>query len=80
MQDSINSQSPGAPDVSFGLTEKDIKNQGTKTFFKSVGNFLILIWPTFVKILNIIIYYILKLIKSFFKTALQMIGGGGNYG
>ena len=78
MQDPSLSQAPIEPDVSFGLTEKDIKSQGAKTVFKSTGNFFLLIWPAFVKILSTAIYYILKLIKSFFKTAIQMIKGGGS--
>ncbi len=78
MQDLSPPQAPTEQDVSFGLTERDIKSERAKTFFGSIKNFFLLLWPAFVKILNVIIYYILKFIKSFFKTAFEMIKGGGN--
>ncbi len=61
----------------FGLTQDEQKNYKVKNFFAHIGYFFQKIEPVIVKILNSIVYYSLKLIKSTAISIFQMIKGGG---
>ena len=62
-------------DVSFGLTDQDLKNQKTKTIFLTIKNFLDLIGPTVIRWINILIYYTIKFIRSVVVSVIKMILG-----
>lgn len=59
----------------FGLTQEDVKNYKVKSFWERIKYYLAKIAPTIIKILNSIIYYTLKFIKSFVKSVVRMILG-----
>jgi len=62
-------------DVSFGLTDQDLKNQKTKTIFLTIRNFFEMVGPTVIRWINIIIYYIIKFIRAFITSVIRMILG-----
>lgn len=62
-------------DVSFGLTDQDLKNNKIKNILTTIKNFFSMIAPTVIRFLNIIIYYIIKFIKSIAITVYKMILG-----
>lgn len=62
-------------DVNFGLTDQDLKNRKVKSIFLTIKNFLMLIGPTIIRWINIIIYYVIKLIRAFVVSVIRMILG-----
>ena len=62
-------------DVSFGLTDQDLKNQKTKTIFLTIRNFFEMVGPTVIRWINVIIYYIIKFIRAFITSVIRMILG-----
>lgn len=62
-------------DVSFGLTDQDLKNQKTKTIFLTIRNFFEMVGPTVIRRINVIIYYIIKFIRAFVVSVIRMILG-----
>ncbi len=61
--------------ITFGLTEQDLKNQKIKRVSSTIKNILLMIGPTLIMRLNIIIYYILKFIRSIVGVSIRMIMG-----
>ena len=62
-------------DVSFGMTEQDLKNQKVKSIFQTVKNFFDLIGPTVIRWISILIYYTIKFIRSVVVNVIRMILG-----
>ena len=62
-------------EVSFGLTSQDLKNQKIKSIFLTIKNFFMLIGPTIIRWINIIIYYVIKLIRAFVTSIIKMVLG-----
>jgi hypothetical protein len=49
------------------------------TYIKQDSKFMIAlktIWPVINKVLNMVFYFLISIIKSFFRTAMQMVKGG----
>lgn len=59
----------------FGLNEQDLKDQKVKTIFLTVRNFFEKIGPTVVRLVNVTLYYIIKLIRSIVVSAIRMVMG-----
>lgn len=62
-------------DISFGLTDQDLKNQKTKTIFLTIRNFFEMVGPTVIRWINVIIYHIIKFIRAFVVSVIRMILG-----
>ncbi|OGH16449.1 MAG: hypothetical protein A3C30_04635 [Candidatus Levybacteria bacterium RIFCSPHIGHO2_02_FULL_40_18] len=62
-------------EVSFGLTDQDLKNQKLKSISSTIKNFLTLIGPTVIRWVNIIIYYVIKFIRAVVVNVIRMILG-----
>lgn len=60
----------------FGMTSNDLKNQKLKSIIDSIKYYLSIAGPWLIKFLSAILYLILKIIRSFFKTFFEMIKGG----
>ena len=59
----------------FGMSQEDIKNYQIKSFWGRIKYYFSQIEPALVKILSSIVYYTLKFIKAFVKSAFKMILG-----
>lgn len=59
----------------FGMTQEDIKAANRQEILFRVKAVFALIWPTVVKILSSIIYYLLRFIKAFVSASIRMIMG-----
>ncbi|KKR24555.1 MAG: hypothetical protein UT56_C0013G0008 [Candidatus Levybacteria bacterium GW2011_GWB1_39_7] len=75
MLENISREAPSESE-GFGMTSDDFKNQKIKSIIGSIKYYLSIIGPALIKVLDGVIYLFLKIIKSFFKTFLEMVKGG----
>lgn len=59
----------------FGMTDQDVKNYKVQSFFGKIKFYLTSAAPAFIRVLNAIIYYLIKFIKSFVTSVFRMLMG-----
>lgn len=63
------------PSEPFGLTNEEVRGYEIKSFWGKIKYYFAKIEPAFVKILNTLIYWTLKIIKSIVTSMIRMILG-----
>lgn len=59
----------------FGMSNEEVKNYQVKSFLSKLSYYFLRIEPTLVRIFNTIVYWTIKIIKSFISSAIRMILG-----
>lgn len=59
----------------FGMTDEEVKSYQVKNLLGKITYYFSRIEPTVVRILNTIVYWTIKIIKSFVKSVVRMILG-----
>jgi len=62
-------------DGQFGLTDEEVKNYRVKNIWGRIKYYFAAIEPSLVKVFNTIIYWTLKILKSFVGSIFKMILG-----
>lgn len=66
------------PQTPQSFSESDYTNPGkfekAKPFFSALHYYLVQIWPSVNKTINFFIYHTIRILKVFFKFALQQLG------
>ena len=69
---------PPPSNEDFGMSNEEIKSYKYKSVFNQISYYFSKIAPTLIKILNGIIYYSIKFIKSVVTSMINMVFKGGS--
>ncbi len=73
LQDFERSARESIPD--FGMSNEEVKSYQVKSFWNKLSYYFLRIEPALVRIFNGIVYWTIKIIKSFISSAIRMILG-----